>query len=355
MSNKVSIIIPTYNRDKLIIDCLENIENQSYDNFEIIVVDDGSIDNTIKNINEFKKINKYHNIKIIKQKHLGVMKSRINGLKNATGEYVTFVDSDDLISKDYIYRLVRSITLHNSTIAVGRLCCLVDKKITLKTNKLPNVIYLAENRSILLSIPVQITGKLYRKDILKLTDYNLKMDEDLAITYNLFANQGKISCDNSAFYYWQSTQNSLSSEIRDCTNIDSLKDILMALEIEYSLFLQDNLLTDYYAEIEALFVKTILEKIMYIKYTKKLEAKSKTTLINILTYYLNSKFPDWLKNKYYKKNFIDFQIYPDVLSAISTRGIFSKRKSIKYDYNETISNYEKALFEVKINKENLKC
>ena len=96
---KISIIIPAYNAAKYIKRCIISLLNQTYKNIEIIVVNDGSTDNTLD-------ILKNYDIKVINQENLGVSCARNNGLKNCSGDYITFVDSDDYVDKNYIEDIV---------------------------------------------------------------------------------------------------------------------------------------------------------------------------------------------------------------------------------------------------------
>ena len=90
--DKVSIIIPMYNSEKYILDCLNSIINQTYRNIEVIVVDDCSTDNSVKLVKSLKD----ERIKLIKQKkNKGVSKARNKGVYNSTGSYLCFLDSDD--------------------------------------------------------------------------------------------------------------------------------------------------------------------------------------------------------------------------------------------------------------------
>ena len=88
---KVSVIVPIYNTEKYVVECLESIVNQTLKEIEIICIDDGSTDNSI----EIVKC--YSNIKIIHQKHSGLSIARNTGMQNANGEYIYFCDSDDIL------------------------------------------------------------------------------------------------------------------------------------------------------------------------------------------------------------------------------------------------------------------
>ena len=93
---KISVIVPVYNAEKYLVECLESLVNQTYQNFEIILVNDGSTDNSSKICEEYKK--KYKNIKYISIENHGVSYARNLGIAEASGDYIMFVDSDDIIS-----------------------------------------------------------------------------------------------------------------------------------------------------------------------------------------------------------------------------------------------------------------
>lgn len=105
----VSIIVPAYNASKTIGACLESIVNQTYNNYEVIVINDGSVDDTLDIINAYEQHIK--RITIIDKDNGGVSSARNIGLKNARGEYVTFVDADDRIEKTFLQNIC-SIKTH---------------------------------------------------------------------------------------------------------------------------------------------------------------------------------------------------------------------------------------------------
>ena len=100
---KFSIIIPVYNVEKYLKKCLESIKNQSYKDYEVIIVNDGSTDKSKDILDEY-------DYKVINQKNQGLSVARNNGVKKAKGEYLIFVDSDDYIEKDLLKELNKSLT-----------------------------------------------------------------------------------------------------------------------------------------------------------------------------------------------------------------------------------------------------
>ncbi len=101
---KISVIIPVYNVEKFLPQCLSSITNQTYKNLEIIIIDDGSPDNSESIYKKYAATDK--RIKIIRQENSGISVARNIGLKNATGEYVHFIDSDDYIDLDYYAKMI---------------------------------------------------------------------------------------------------------------------------------------------------------------------------------------------------------------------------------------------------------
>lgn len=99
---KFSIIVPVYNVEKYIGKCLESIKNQTYKDYEVIVVNDGSTDKSME-------IAKEYNVKVIEQKNQGLSSARNTGVKNSTGKYIMFLDSDDYIDNNLLKELNKSL------------------------------------------------------------------------------------------------------------------------------------------------------------------------------------------------------------------------------------------------------
>lgn len=104
---KVSIIVPCYNAEKYLEEALETIEKQTYNNIEVVLIDDGSKDKTFDILKDYER-KSLREVKIIKQENKGVSSARNNGIKNATGNYICFMDSDDILSCFFIEKLVQN-------------------------------------------------------------------------------------------------------------------------------------------------------------------------------------------------------------------------------------------------------
>lgn len=107
--NLISVIVPMYNASRFIKKCITSILNQTYKNFEVIIINDGSTDNSLNICNRFKD----ERIRIINQKNQGTIYSRLMGIKEAKGNYICFIDADDWVTKDYLETLVDTAEKHN--------------------------------------------------------------------------------------------------------------------------------------------------------------------------------------------------------------------------------------------------
>ena len=110
---KVSIVVPIYNTEKYLKNCLDSILNQTYKNLEIILVDDGSTDSSKKIIDNYAK--KDSRIKVVRQKNQGQSTARNNGLGIATGDFISFIDSDDKVAKNFIEKLLEPYLANKET------------------------------------------------------------------------------------------------------------------------------------------------------------------------------------------------------------------------------------------------
>ena len=102
---KVSVIVPFYNAERYLKQCLDSLQKQTYSNFEVLLINDGSIDQSYQIAAEYVKIDE--RFSLITQSNAGIATARNVGLQKMSGEYVTFVDGDDFVSQDYLTKMIK--------------------------------------------------------------------------------------------------------------------------------------------------------------------------------------------------------------------------------------------------------
>lgn len=118
MSNPtVSVIIPVYNAQEGIKQCLDSLLNQSFTDFEIILLNDGSTDNSLEVIKKYAAVNDF--IRVIDKENEGVAKTRNKGIQLANGKYIVFIDNDDFVDSDYLERFYNAIDQEQLDIVLG--------------------------------------------------------------------------------------------------------------------------------------------------------------------------------------------------------------------------------------------
>lgn len=194
---KFSIIVPVYNVEKYISKCLESIKNQKYNNYEVIIINDGSQDNSQKIINSFTKDDL--RFKSYIKKNGGLSDARNYGIKKVTGDYLLFLDSDDYISSDLLFELNKVAVTNYDVDLIKYGCQLVDTmgNITYKyiTKDLKNCDKINSLKSIVTDDMVESACiYAYRKDFFLKNDFKYalgKYHEDFGLTpyIILLANQ----------------------------------------------------------------------------------------------------------------------------------------------------------------------
>lgn len=231
---KVSIIVPVYNGEKFIKRCLDSLTCQTYDNIEIIVINDGSSDNTLSLIKE------YDNIVLIDKENTGVSDSRNIGLKKATGDYIMFCDADDWLEKDGVEIAVSKIgefdiLRYNYYLAKENDIkeCTSDIDIYAKINKPVSADDLIES---LLSIKTEghISNYIFRKDIIKKNNIHfntsLFYQEDVVFLLEYFVHSnGGIIIENTLYYYCindDSVTHNFNSSIRNMCAVSTIRNTI---------------------------------------------------------------------------------------------------------------------------------
>lgn len=246
---KISIIVPVYNAEKYLSECIESIINQLHSNIELILVNDGSKDNSGVICDEYAK--KDNRIKVIHKKNEGVSIARNEGIKLASGKYIAFVDSDDLVDKEIYTNMLTTINERNSDLVMCRYKKVFNNgKSELAEEPLYEGLYnknlifdklildMIGNKQSNMSQPL-IMGStwrcLYKKEIID--KYNIefpviKIAEDMLFHLSYLVVCEKVSVLNKPLYYYRYNEVSATKNY-----IDDLWKILM-----YQIELVENVL-----------------------------------------------------------------------------------------------------------------
>ena len=210
MNNKVSVIVPVYNVQDYIKECIDSITSNSYQNIEILAVNDGSKDNSRKILEELKE--KDSRIIILDKENGGLSDARNYGMKHSTGSYYLFVDGDDVIAKDTIKELVEALENTNSDIAVCDMEYFYEDSNERKYSSGGNFeITNCKECPKLISINNSACNKLFKKEVFNDIEFPIKKYyEDLACIPILLYKANRVTKVNKAFYYYRQRSGSIA-------------------------------------------------------------------------------------------------------------------------------------------------
>ena len=214
MTDKISIIVPVYNVEKYLKECIESILSQTYKNIEIILIDDGSTDNSGKICDEYLK--KDSRVKVIHKENGGLSDARNTGIEIASGKYIGFVDSDDYIAKDMYDFLYQNIKRENAEISGCNRFLVYENKIEIYGKKECYEVMDSQRAIEMLCtigyIGVSAYTKLYEAKLFKDIRYPKgKINEDMYTTYKLFDKANRIVYDATPKYYYRQRSGSITN------------------------------------------------------------------------------------------------------------------------------------------------
>ena len=218
----ISIIIPCFNAEKTLEKCLKSVVQQSYANLEIIIIDDGSTDETSLIYNKFQSNDE--RILVLKQQNSGVSKARNTGVKAATGDYICFVDSDDWAELNYCSELYSLLVGENADISIVEASYEDENGNVLCSKPISDEKIFDGNRALVLLLEDQEIqshpwGKLFKADLLKNVHFpeNLKCFEDYSTLFKIFNKAVKVIKSNEKLYHYIQREDSLSHNLSPAT------------------------------------------------------------------------------------------------------------------------------------------
>lgn len=216
MSIKLSVIVPVYNVENYLNKCVDSILRQNYKNVEIILIDDGSTDKSSMICDDYK--NKYTNIHVIHKKNGGLSSARNAGLDVCTGDYISFIDSDDWIEQEmYNVMVNRAVDTNSDIVIAGRY------RVDSNNNKVKETYMLYPELETFSNIKglaylmsfrgydMSVCDKIFSKNVIKKIRFpEGKTCEDSFTTYKFFANANRIAYLEVPFYNYFFRDNSIT-------------------------------------------------------------------------------------------------------------------------------------------------
>ncbi len=296
---KVSIIVPVYNVEQYIEQCLNSLVNQTLDSYEIIVVNDGSPDNSEIIVKDF--IKKYPNlIKYFVKENGGLSDARNYGIEKAKGEYIGFVDSDDYVRNDMFELLYNKAKLEDADVSVCNYATFTNysvKKVVAVKNTEDFNNNIETVPSLLFQCKSYAWNKLYRRNWYVKNKFKFPINqwfEDSAVVYNMLYSANKIAAvEDHLYFYRKSNEGSITNSLdprmydifKSCTNIVNFyrehtenKDVLDVMEriCQIHIFVRLKFL-----------IKKGKKRDLLKFYNKTIE-------------FFNNYIPTWTENSYYK-------------------------------------------------------
>ena len=284
---KVSVIVPVYNVEDYLEKCLNSLVNQTLKEIEIIVVNDGTPDNSQEIIDKYAK--KYKNIKAYIKENGGLSDARNYGIKKAKGEYIAFVDSDDYVTKDMYEKMYQKAKSGNFDIVVCNSINVYENnnQIEIKSN-----LNYADNpiQNYLISAPMACT-RIYKKELFDNIEFKKGIYyEDLELTPKLVKYTNKIDfLDEGLYYYYQRSGSIMKQKEWN----DKLLHIFTVLESNKKV-----LFNKYPKEIEYMYITHLLRTATL----RFLDYPNSKNMINKIVLTMKENFPNWKQNEYYQKS-----------------------------------------------------
>lgn len=240
---KLSIIVPVYNAEKFLDKCVNSLLNQTLSNIEIILVNDGSLDRSLDICNSFLK--KDSRVKVFNQSNSGQSKARNVGIDNSSGEFITFVDSDDWVDEDYFEKLVDACERYDADVSCASILRVrkYSQKYRIKYTK-EQVFIEPQEKIDIAHVPdmCYVWNKVYRRDFidkigLRFIEGMFYEDVDFVTRAVYFSN--KIVTVPDTYYHYWTNENSTVKTMRKSDK--KCKDSLTSKEYVLDFFRKHNL------------------------------------------------------------------------------------------------------------------
>lgn len=232
---KIAVIVPVYNIEEYLSRCIDSILGQTFNDFRLILVNDGSTDRSGDICDEYKE--KDSRIKVIHQENMGLSMARNNGIQNSKEDYITFIDSDDYVHKDMLKILYRNLKKYKGDISVCQFkLSYEDEKI--EDEESENHSFARNNRQAVDMIVggsdvgmIVAWGKVYKRSLFENTKYPKgKYHEDEFVTYKLLYNAKRVVINTQELYYYTQRKQSITGEPYSLKRLEKLEALKEAID-----------------------------------------------------------------------------------------------------------------------------
>ena len=279
----VSIVIPVFNVEKYLSECLDSVISQNYDNLEIICVNDGSTDNSYRILERYQKGDQ--RIVLINQNNLGLAAARNTGLRFANGSFVMFVDSDDWLDLDALEKMYSLAKKDNSDIVI---CDMVDHYANY------TIYHNCTKYNSVFEVTPSACNKIFKKELIKNFRFLSKLwYEDFNFTTKILFNTDKISNISEGFYHCNCGHESTMNNNNSKKNLDMI--IIMDDIINY---LKENKKYDENIVSYLIFDHILITTINRLALQK---SKDKKETINIFLKYCKDNISGYTKMPFYNE------------------------------------------------------
>ncbi len=309
---RLSLIMPVYNAEKTISRPNKSILKQTYKDFELIIVDDGSTDKGIEIAENLLNGNsaglKYT---VLHKKNGGAASARQYGLDHSSSELVSFIDSDDALDKDFLEKLVETLDETKTNISNGRFGFSFEnpllQPISFKNRGRKLVYDTEKDKSILPAVNILTNGKVYKRDYVQFTKNLYQANEDLSRNYLMYSKARLLSFNNNVTYHYIPNDEGLVRKYIFGISWEVLRNTTGPLVELYESFEKEGLLEYYYYEVEELFIKNIFERLCFIK-RNAVNDDYRKRLMTFLLDFISTYFPTWKENPYLRKYLSNLEI-----------------------------------------------
>ena len=302
ISPKITCIVPVYNASKYLNQCVDSILNQTYSNFELLLINDGSTDNSGEICD--LKATADQRIQVYHKKNKGVSATRNTGIKESNGEYICFIDSDDWINQNTFLEISKSLINNNTDLVIWGMKLRYPNYA--KELNVPNCNHYSKLNDIrLLLVKIDLAGllespcnKLYSSKIIKKNnlffDEEVSYLEDMKFNCNYIQKISSICSINNHFYNYRKEINHSSLSMKYPSNLVELTQEINNLRLElFSSFL------DSYKDEYVLYLKSLLDRA---KMSMNIEMYSKNVTLKIRKRNWDALLKTYNKNSFKNTN-----------------------------------------------------